>query len=132
MIDKEILVWIESIDGEIYNEYKEPKPGRKECWIKSKQSQNFRIWPPPGPTSEITHVKLKTIVTAVSVTLAACIAAHCSKESTAPLWRELSQRPVRRSRGMGAYPFVWPYVCIPPAQPAAFKGRVDRGHWKFN
>ncbi|CAE6415719.1 unnamed protein product [Rhizoctonia solani] len=45
MIDEGILVWIENTDGEIYNEYEymEPKPGRKECWIESKQSQNFRI-----------------------------------------------------------------------------------------
>ncbi|KAJ1307202.1 hypothetical protein OPQ81_001317 [Rhizoctonia solani] len=53
MIDRNILVWIESIDGDIYNEYeyKEPKEGRKECWIESKQSQNFRIcWRFSGTT----------------------------------------------------------------------------------
>ncbi|CAE6363270.1 unnamed protein product [Rhizoctonia solani] len=54
MIDENILVWIESTHGEIYNEYeyKDPKPARNECYIESKQSHNFRIcWRFTGTTS---------------------------------------------------------------------------------
>ncbi|KAF8717775.1 hypothetical protein RHS02_09479, partial [Rhizoctonia solani] len=50
MINANVLVWIESTDGEMYHEYeyKELKAGYKDyppaigrCWIESKQSQRF-------------------------------------------------------------------------------------------